>query len=368
MSSDPGVVDTVSPMNVADLSTVMKRGATDDVTVQIRGAGTKSDQVGWTDSVERVITTAGMNRIVEHAAGDLVVTAQAGVTLAALQAHVAPSGQWLALDPPEAGATVGGIVAAAASGPRRLLYGTPRDLLIGITFVLADGTIAKSGGRVVKNVAGYDLGRLFTGSCGTLGAIAECTFRLHPLPAARRVVTIVTSDPAAAVGAVLGCGAVPSAIEWDGRTLVVMIESIETACVAQADDVVAAVGGVVSTELPPGFGQRPTTPVLLKLTYRLGALRQVLDVIANVIPTATVSTHAASGVTWLGTDDLAQVEELRSAIATYDGGVVVTRAPSEQTVGVDVWGPARGLAVMRRIKNQFDPANRLSPGRFVGGI
>src|SRR5206468_5170099 len=112
--------------------------------------------------------------------GDLVITVEAGVALADVQRVVAKAGQWLALDPPEVGATVGGVVATAASGPRRLRYGTPRDLLIGITVVLADGTIAKSGGKVVKNVAGYDLGKLFTGSFGTLGVIAECTFRLHP--------------------------------------------------------------------------------------------------------------------------------------------------------------------------------------------
>src|SRR6185312_9164621 len=124
------------------------------------------------------------------------------VALADVQRTVATAGQWLALDPPEPGATVGGVVATAASGPRRLRYGSPRDLLIGITIVLANGTVARSGGKVVKNVAGYDLGKLFAGSAGTLGLITEVTFRLHPLPAAR-----------AFVAAEFAAGALPAACD-----------------------------------------------------------------------------------------------------------------------------------------------------------
>jgi glycolate oxidase FAD binding subunit len=319
-------------------------------------------------SLDVVVGTVNMDRIVEHAAGDLVVTAQAGVPLIALQEHVAPAGQWLALDPPEPGATVGGVVAAAASGPRRLLYGTPRDLLIGITVVLADGTVAKSGGKVVKNVAGYDLGKLFTGSFGSLGVIAECTFRLHPLPVARRVVTSIVEDPAIAARKVLATGAVPCAMEWDGQALATVVESIESACLAQAADVVGAVGGEVSDQLPAGFGGRPSSPVLLKVTHRLGALRETLAAIASRLPGAPLKAHAGSGVVWVGADDLESLEALRARIADYDAGVVVVRAPEKMKAAVDVWGPARGLAVMRRIKEQFDPDGRMSPGRFVGGM
>jgi glycolate oxidase FAD binding subunit len=315
-----------------------------------------------------MISTSNMTRVLEHAAGDLVVTAQAGVPLTALQDQVAAAGQWLALDPPEVGATVGGVVAAAASGPRRLLFGTPRDLLIGITVVLADGTVAKSGGKVVKNVAGYDLGKLFTGSFGTLGVIAECTFRLHPLPVARRVVTSAVEDPAIAARKALATGAVPCAIEWDGRALVTVIESIEAACVAQAADIAAAIGGEVSDQLPVNFGQRPRSPVLLKVTHRLGALREALSAVLSRLPDAPITAHAASGVVWAGADDLTTLESLRSRIAELDGGVVVVRAPAAMKAGVDVWGPARGIDVMRRIKDQFDPDGRMSPGRFVGGI
>jgi len=349
MSSSAFVVDGITPsavstpMNVSDLAAVMKRAAADGRSIGVQGAGTKQGWGGTPESLDLMVSTASMNRVMEHAAGDLVVTAQAGVPLAALQRHVTPAGQWLALDPPEPGATVGGVVASAASGPRRLLYGTPRDLLIGITVVLADGTIAKSGGKVVKNVAGYDLGKLFTGSFGSLGVIAECTFRLHPLPAARRVVSAEVTDPAAAAKRVLA---------W----------------VIQADDVVQAVGGTVSDQVPAGFGLRPTLPVLLKVTYRLGALRQVLDAVGSRLPGASLTAHAGSGVMWVGADDLAVLDSLRTAIAEYDGSVVVARAPLEQKATADMWGPVRGLDVMRRIKDQFDPDGRMSPGRFVGGI
>jgi glycolate oxidase FAD binding subunit len=362
----PGSVGV--PMNVADLSAVLKRAAVDGLSIGVQGAGTKSDQGAAPTSLDLLVSTTSMNRIVEHAAGDLVVTAQAGVPLRALQQHVAAAGQWLALDPPEADATIGGVVATASSGPRRLLYGTPRDLLIGITVVLADGTIAKSGGKVVKNVAGYDLGKLYTGSFGTLGVIAECTFRLHPLAAARRVVSAEVADPALASRQVLATGAVPSAIEWDGTQLVVVVESIESACVAQADDVVAVIGGSMSDTLPAGFGTRPTSPVLLKVTHRLGALRAVLNVISSRLPNAPVRAHAGSGVVWVGAVDLDLLDSLRSAVADYDGNVVVVRAPASMKAGVDLWGPARGIEVMRRIKEQFDPDGRMSPGRFVGGL
>ena len=158
-----------------------------DLAVVARGAGTT---LGWGTPPERldvVLDMTAVTGVVDHAAGDLVVVVQAGTPMAELQSVVAEAGQQLALDSPYPEATVGGTLAMSTSGPRRLLYGTARDLLIGMTFVRADGVVAKAGGRVVKNVAGYDFGKLLTGSYGTLGVITEAVFRLHPLPAARRV-------------------------------------------------------------------------------------------------------------------------------------------------------------------------------------
>jgi glycolate oxidase FAD binding subunit len=358
----------VIPGSIDELSRVVSDAASRGLAVGVRGAGSKAGWAAPGEPVDLTIDTRGLDQIIEHAAGDLVVTARAGVTLAALQNRVAAAAQWLALDPPENGATLGGVVATAASGPRRLLFGTPRDLLIGITVVLADGTIAHSGGKVVKNVAGYDLGKLFTGSFGTLGVIAECTFRLHPLQPARRVVTAAPADPAAAASLVFASGAVPSALEWDGQTLTAVFESIESAADEQSADVATAIDGDVSDALPAGFGERPPGPVRLKLTHRLGALREVLAVVASRLPEASVRAHVGSGVVWVGADDLAELSALRDGVAAYDGGVVVLEAPAEAKRDVDVWGPVRGLPVMRRIKEQFDPDGRMSPGRFVGGI
>ena len=163
----------------------MRAAAGHELAVVPRGGGSR---LGWGTPPSRcdlVIDMSRMAEVLEHAAGDLVARVQAGARMGDVAAVLAQAGQEIALDVP-GDATVGGVVASGLAGPRRLRYGTPRDLLIGITIVRADGTVAKSGGKVVKNVAGYDLGKLFAGSAGTLGLITEATFRLHPLPAARR--------------------------------------------------------------------------------------------------------------------------------------------------------------------------------------
>jgi glycolate oxidase FAD binding subunit len=358
----------ILPLNVADVSAALRHAANDHQSIGVCGGMTKIDQGSPPRSLDVLVATSNMDRIIEHAAGDLVVTAQAGAPLAALQQHVADAKQWLALDPPEPGATVGGVVAAAASGPRRLLYGTPRDLLIGITVVLADGTVAHSGGKVVKNVAGYDLGKLFTGSFGSLGVIAECTFRLHPWQPARRVVTARHDDPAAAARRVFATGAVPTALEWDGSAVTALVESVESAADAQGRQIAAAIGGEITHALPTGFGERPATAVLLKVTHRLGALSEVLAAIAAVLPSAPLRAHLGSGVIWVSAEDLDRLDPLRASVAAFGGKVVVVRAPVAVAAGVDVWGPVSGLDVMRRIKERFDPDGRMSPGRFVGGL
>lgn len=371
MSSKPARSAEVAPTSIEELSNVLADAAARGRVVRVRGGASKAGWAAPGAPVDLTIDTRGLDQIVEHASGDLVVTAQAGVTLAALHQHVAVAAQWLALDPPEVGATVGGVVASAASGPRRLLYGTPRDLLIGLTVVLADGTVAHSGGKVVKNVAGYDLGKLFTGSFGTLGVIAQCTFRLHPLPVDRRVVRSEVADPAEAVAKVKACGAVPCAIEWDGTTMTVVVESLESAAQIQAEEIAGAIGGEIAASLPKDFGQRPwrSGQIGLKITHRLGALREVLAVVASRLPASRLSSHAGSGVLWVGDDgDASCLEDLRRDIAFYDGGVVVVEAPAEVKRSVDVWGPARGVHLMRRLKDQFDPDNRMAPGSFVGGI
>ena len=158
-----------------------------------------------------------LGRLLEHEPGDLTVTAEAGMTVARLQTALRARGQWLSLDPPDAErATLGGVVAANASGPRRQLYGTVRDLLIGLTVVTADGALVRGGGKVVKNVAGYDLPKLFVGSHGTLGIIVETTFKLRPLPDEERLVAVGfdrLKDCGAAARALLAGDLIPSTLE-----------------------------------------------------------------------------------------------------------------------------------------------------------
>src|SRR5918992_2291355 len=215
-----GVVPSwvAAPASVADAAEVMRVAAEQGLSVIARGAGTRLRWGHPPASCDLLIDTGGLDRVIDHAAGDLVVKVEAGVTMDRLAEVLAAQGQRLAIDTPIAGSTVGGTLATGAWGPLRLRYGTARDLLIGVTIVRADGGLAKAGGTVVKNVAGYDLGKLFTGSYGTLGLIVEAAFRLHPLPAARAYVTREVGGfaPAAeVVQELLRSSLVPSAIEID---------------------------------------------------------------------------------------------------------------------------------------------------------
>jgi glycolate oxidase FAD binding subunit len=356
-------VDVFRPATIDDLAARLRDTAASSVAVQ--GAGTKRDWGGVAAPADLVVSTAGLDRIVEHAVGDFVVTVQAGARLADLQESVGTAGQWLALDPPERDATIGGVVATAASGPRRLRYGTPRDLLIGVTVVLADGTVARSGGKVVKNVAGYDLGKLFCGAFGTLGVVAQCTFRLHPLPRAIRCVRVEADDPGELVRALRRSVFRPSAIEYDGSCLSVVVEAFEAAAEVQAEQIRALVGGEIRDGVPGGFGARPWQPgeTGLKATFRIGALSPMVALARRVAPALRLSSHAASGVLWLGgAVDAAMLAELRAEVAAYDGTVVVVAGPEAAKCELDVWGPVRGLDVMRRIRDQFDPDRRMNPG------
>ena len=394
------------PRSVSEASQVLAAAAADGLAVAFAGGGSKLGLGNPPERVDLEVQTRGLNQILEHAAGDLVVRAQAGVPLADLQAALAPAGQWLALDPPEPRATVGGVVAANASGPRRLRYGTVRDLIIGITVVLADGTVAHAGGKVVKNVAGYDLAKLFCGSLGTLGMVVEAIFRLHPLPAATAVVTVQVEDPTQAGRAVqrLRRSALePSAAElvvgelgWPGR-LTVVFEGIQPGVEAQAAAAVELLGQVGEAVVAgPGqteaalsqLGAMPfeKAEFALKATFPPAELAGVLDdlVGGRLSFGGPVTAHAATGVLWMASGlregdlpadsqafsmTVRAVTEARERLAARGGSLVVVKASPELKRAVDVWGPAGdAIGLMRRVKERFDPDRRMSPGRFVGGI
>src|SRR5437016_5256298 len=269
-----------------------------------------------------------LNRLVEHEPGDLTVTVEAGTTVGELQAALRGRGQWLSLDPADAErATIGGVLATNASGPRRHLYGTARDLLIGVTVVTAEGAIVRGGGKVVKNVAGYDLPKLFVGSYGTLGVIVEATFKLRPRPDDERLMCVGfdrLKDAGAAVRALMASDLIPSAVEL-------------------LDGTAAFGGGGTGGALglgPTLAGAAPAPP--------------------------TPGAVLVVGFDGLGEQVEWQCAELTRLTAQLGGHHPRPLAVKSQ---VPVWDdPGAAGRIMQRIKAELDPKNVLNPGRFVAGI
>ncbi len=411
-----------APGSTEEAAAVMRVAAEHELAVVVRGGGSR---LSWGIPASRcdlVIDMSRMSGVVEHAAGDLVARVQAGARMADVAAMLAQAGQEIALDVP-GDATVGGIVASGLAGPRRLRYGTPRDLLIGIKMVRADGTVAKSGGKVVKNVAGYDLGKLFAGSAGTLGLITEVTFRLHPLPLARAYVTaeyVAASVACEAVAAAANSPLVSSAVELSrtepgGSIRVgVLLEGSVDGIEARSIRMAGLLGnGEVSTEAPPwwpGAPQAAPGETLIRVSFWVSALARVLDAIEAAARKSGVSPavegSAGAGVLYVRvhpggpSGSIAQtsasaeaeranepegraagagavavarfVTALRGAVAGERGAVVVLAAPALVRAELAGWGGMNGtvpgLALMRAVKDQFDPGHRMSPGRFPDGI
>jgi glycolate oxidase FAD binding subunit len=394
---EPSLV--VEPATIEEISEVMKLASRDGIAVSPRGGGTKMGLGNPPRQVDLILSTARMDGIIEHVPGDQIVRTQAGLKLQDLQGNLAESDQMLGIDPPEEGATVGGIVAANASGPRRLRYGTIRDLIIGIKVVLADGTVAKAGGKVVKNVAGYDLSKLFTGSLGTLGVIAEANFRLHPIRESARTVFVEVDDhrqiPEVALAfthssfSQFVLDALEMRWENDKGVIAALFEGIDPAVEAQssaATELLRSHGGANvlgkddGEEFWDSFARRPweAGDVALKISAPPSDLSSVLDSVLGAAGRAGVearlSGHAATGVTFAGLsgegDGLVDVvEEVREIRVHRGGSVVVQEAPLAIKERLDVWGPAGDyLGLTRRVKEKFDPGYTMNPGRFLGGI
>jgi glycolate oxidase FAD binding subunit len=387
-----------APASAAEAAALLSAAARLGLSVVARGSGTKLDWGAAPAGCDLIVDTRRLDRVLEHAAGDLVVTVQSGVRLDDLATVLATADQRLALDPPESAGTIGGLIATGAAGPLRYRYGSPRDLLIGITVVRPDGAIAKSGGKVVKNVAGYDLGKLFAGSLGTLGLITEATFRLHPRPQTSAWLTReypTTSAAASAVHAIADSPLTPAAIEleWPSAaapiSVSVLLEGAEASVQERA--------GRLTTILErPMTGQSPARPLadgrerpgtLLRVAFWAGQLAAVLDIIRGAAATAgldpAIGGSAAAGVLDVPVEAGATAEAvggfvaaLRASLQGLGAGslpplaasAVVVTAPASVRDAVDLWGPVPSLALMRAVKYQFDPDHRMAPGRFAGGI
>lgn len=375
------------------------------------GQGSKLHWGGMTNNIQLVVSTARLNRLIEHASGDLTVTVEAGLKVADLQARLANAGQFLAIDPFYADqSTLGGVVATADTGAWRQRYGGIRDMLIGVSFVRSDGKLTKAGGRVVKNVAGYDLMKLMTGSYGTLGILTQLTFRIYPLPETSE--TVVLTGEAAAIEQVtamlLASALTPTAIElispaWlsqlelsDRQTamgVIVRFQSIAISVeqqVNQLHDWVRQAGlglhsfkGEAEIALWRQLQERiETAPQETAVTCKIGIVAsqavQGLQQLGQFAPlgiSGLARVHAASGlgqVQLSGATLPTQIEALstlRRFCQARGGFLTLLAAPADLKSRLDPWGEiGNALPIMQRLKAQFDPNSILSPHRFVGGI
>jgi glycolate oxidase FAD binding subunit len=373
------------PASPEEAAALLKALGEQERPVRVRGGGTKLDWGGAGDPVAVELETGGLAAIVEHNVGDFTAILQAGVPLAQAQDLFRSEGQMLALDPPPVGeATIGGVVASNDSGPLRHRYGGVRDLVVGISVALSDGTLAKAGGKVIKNVAGYDLGKLFAGSLGTLGLITQVAVRLHPYPDTTATVTGSTEDPGKLGAAAHALAALPLEADcldarWEGGAGALLVRFGGTAAPHQAEGSVARVreAGLDGVEtiaddeelwMRQRVQQRGTA--VLKVSGRAGDLAAACRAAEEV--GGRLVGRAALGLFWIALDGDAlpeRIEAVRAALAPR--ACVLLDAPAAVRAAVDPWGTgpeAGALAVMARVKERFDPARIFRPGAFVGGI
>lgn len=369
----------VSPQTTEEVSAITRYANQNKLAIEVAGAGTKR---GWGNPVESsiLLETSRLAGVREHMWQDLTATVAAGTTWATLQQALAVHGQRIAFDPLWPGvATVGGAIASNDSGVLRSRYGSLRDLIIGMTIVLADGTIAKTGGKVVKNVAGYDLHKLMTGAFGTLGVISEVTFRLHPLAKAFASWTI-TSDDAVALDRVrhqiadstIFFEALQMRTYEGGFALDVGLAS-QPECIAEHSDrlhAIAAPLSIVATNdkvwsLRERLFEKnnATVKVTLSPTHIAAITSEVL-----AIGGRSVTQQAGIMIAALA-PDAPSISSLRERVEAVGGALTILQWPGGLLPRPEIWGtPGKSLSLMREIKRRFDPNRILNPGRFLGGI
>ena len=386
----------IQPSNEAQLCAVISLAHEQKWPLLVCGRGSK---IAWGNPMESsplIVSTARMDRVIHHAAADLTVTCEAGITLSQLQAHLAKYKQFIPVEPSYSGkATLGGIIATADAGSLRHRYGGLRDMLLGIQFVRADGQVAKAGGRVVKNVAGYDLMKLFTGAFGTLGIISQVTLKTYPIPENFKTVVLMGELEllAQAAEAIAPSTLNPVAFDWFSARLTQALNLGNTPAIALRFGNVAASTTEQTNEIRL-LGQQLglsiqilvnepeqalwqelqtylDTPYLrCKLGILPSQLPGLMEHLAKASEEALVRFHHASGIGQLCDRplawDRAKLTKLRQHCENEGGFLTLLEAPNSLKRGFDIWGyGGNALGAMARLREQFDPSRILNPGRFL---
>ena len=383
----------VYPRTQKQLAKVIAQAECQNWRVLICGCGTKISWGGLVKSANLVVSTERINKLIEHAVGDFTVTVEAGMKFSELQAILATANQFLALDPtkPQT-ATIGGIVATANTGSFRQGYGSVRDQLLGISFVRADGEIVKAGGRVVKNVAGYDLMKLFTGSYGTLGIITSISFRVYPIQQVSATVillgnvdrifeasTILRGSTLTPTQADLFSAQLVSDLDLGkGLALIVRFQSISESVVEQSNkllDIATKLGlqGIKFSDYEEiNLWERLQkqmcfTSKHLPIICKIGVLPNTAVKILESVHRGLI--HSSNGLGILYLENEGEISEVRNICHSSGGFLSVLQAPASVKSKIDVWGyTGNAIELIQGIKKQFDRKNILNPGRFVSGI
>jgi glycolate oxidase FAD binding subunit len=383
----------VAPGTALEVAKVLQYCSSAGLAVVPRGGGTKLGLGNRPEKADVILSTERLNRVVEHVWGDMTAIVEAGCTIDSLQRAIQPHRQRLAIDPlwPEK-TTVGGLLATAESGTLRIRYGAVRDLVLGVEVALPDGSLIKAGGKVVKNVAGYDLTKLMIGSLGTLGVITRAAFRLHPIPVATASYSLTVASAAEAtriVLAILGSCVIYTGLQVradrpDRLTLDVRFEGIPESLEDQRERLAKLVTGCEMVESSDDVWSarrqlftNPGSSAICKcgvLPSQIGSLCDAIFRQINATETKATIVAQGTGLTELRLDAelpslMKAVAGLRGEVDRLEGTLVVVQCPVAMKETLDVWGTLQdAVPLMQQIKGKFDPARTLNPGRFVGTI
>ncbi len=381
----------IAPGTAQEVAQVLRYCNSAHLAIVPRGGGTKLWLGNRPQKADFILSTERLNRVIEHAFGDMTVTVESGCTINNLQRVLKEHGQRLAADPMQPqGATVGGLLATAESGTLRIRYGAIRDLVLGVEVALPDGSLIKAGGKVVKNVAGYDLTKLVIGSLGTLGVITRTVFRLHPIPAA--TATYSTTLPTSAEAGKLVLAVLDSHLVFTGlqvraqRADQIAVDVRFEGIPESLQDQCVKLGQIAAVQ--PSSDEvwlarqklfvEASSSLIAKCSVLPAQIASLCDAIFRQAERAGVAATLVAqgtGVAEVRLDAsapeplLAALNALREELYRLQGTLIVEQCPISLKQQLDVWGTIKDvLPLMQRIKDKFDPGRTLNPGRFVGAI